>query len=131
MLPKTILIGLNKLKPKTLSEGILIREIVDLSVCYQVKKHLLGLGLSHLHISYNYDIYRIDHSRPYDLSQDTLGVDFTELTTINHLLDRNIEYILEEYNLYTKNYLNTVLNFNTTILNQSNIVLSTEILQRS
>lgn len=131
MLPKTLLIGLNKLKPKTLSEGILIREIIDLSVCYQIKKHLHGLGLSHLHVSYNYDIYRVDHSIPYVITEGTLGVDFMELTTINHLLDRNIEQYLEEYNLYSKNYLNTVLNFNTTILNQSNIVLSTEILQRS
>jgi len=131
MLPKTLLIGLNKLKPRTLSEGMLIREIIDLSVCYQIKKHLHGLGLSHLHVSYNYDIYRVDHSRPYVITEGTLGVDFMELTTINHLLDRNIEQYLEEYNLYSKNYLNTVLNFNTTILNQSNIVLSTEILQRS
>lgn len=131
MLPKTLLIGLNKLKPKTLSEGILIREIIDLSVCYQIKKHLHGLGLSHLHVSYNYDIYRVDHSRPYVITEGILGVDFTELTTINHLLDRSIEQYLEEYNLYSKNYLNTVLNFNTTILNQNNIVLSTEILQRN
>lgn len=131
MLPKTLLIGLNKLKPKTLSEGILIREIIDLSVCYQIKKHLHGLGLSHLHVSYNYDVYRVDHSRLYVITEGTLGVDVTELTTINHLLDRSIEQYLEEYNLYSKNYLNTVLNFNTTILNQSNIVLSTEILQRS
>ena len=131
MLPKTLLIGLNKLKPKTLSEGILIREIIDLSVCYQIKKHLHGLGLSHLHVSYNYDVYRVDHSRLYVITEGTLGVNVTELTTINHLLDRSIEQYLEEYNLYSKNYLNTVLNFNTTILNQSNIVLSTEILQRS
>ena len=89
------------------------------------------VSLPHLHVSYNYDIYRVDHSIPYVITEGTLGVDFMELTTINHLLDRNIEQYLEEYNLYSKNYLNTVLNFNTTILNQSNIVLSTEILQRS
>lgn len=135
MLNKSLLIGLENLRPHRLSEGVLIRELLELSVCDKIRKHVLGLAYNHLPIYYNYSQYSIENANLESILEhyyitDTDNTLLTELFTVNYMLDRTIEDYLEEYNIFFKNNTNTILNFNSAIINRNSFILSTEILAR-
>lgn len=121
MLNKTILIALDKLKPNTITEGLILKEIID----YLISSCIISTYYTHLNISYNYNRY-ISVNELVTNTEKYLDED--ELFKVNMLLSKFIEECIEEFNIYSKNKVNTVLNINSCLINKNNLLLSTEVL---
>lgn len=129
MLAKSLFIGLEHLKPESLSQGLIVREILEIAVCYQIKKQLTDKAYSHLRVSYCYDPYKLNANVCDIFTKDIRSFYYPELATVNVLLIKAINESIEEFNIYNKNYPNTILNFNSCLVNKSNYLLTCEILK--
>lgn len=121
MLSKTILIALDKLKPNTITEGLILKEIID----YLISSCIISTYYTNLNISYNYNRY-ISVNELVTNTEKYLDED--ELFKVNVLLSKFIEECIEEFNIYSKNKVGTVLNINSCLINKNNLLLSTEVL---
>ena len=126
MLNKSIAIGLNKFKLTNLSSGILLRELVENLICYTIKYNILSYNLQDIHVTYNYDIYKLQSFNMQTIFPDYKFLDRSELSTITHLLDKFIEQTINEF--YVK-HRDKLLNFNFTVLNGNNILVIAECLE--
>lgn len=130
MLPKSLLVGLEQLRPKTISNAILIRELLETTVCYHIRRCLINSALDHLPVSYNYDQYKLNNYNLNLTDFRTTELNYGELRTIGFLIERQVETTIEEFNLYIKHKPNKLLNFNSCLMNSSNLLITSEVLNR-
>jgi hypothetical protein len=130
MLPKTIIIGLEYLKPTDISNAVMIRELLEVTACYQIRRCLINSALDFLPVSYNYDVYKINTYNHALLDFRTTDLHYGELRTISSIIEKHVESTLEEFNLYIKNKPNKILNFNCSMMNRSNVLLTSEVIDR-
>ena len=127
MLSRTLFITLDRLKPQTFIQAVKLRAVLDATVCLQLRKTLDGLGLGHLPVYYEFSESNLN-AIPFITEGVEEFIDLNELQSVNYLLQRNIEQILEEFNLFFKYNPNTVLNFTAGIFSKGNFVLTADVL---
>lgn len=126
MLNKSVVVGLNKIKPRSIYEAKKLLNLLQSTTVYIIRKVLCNLAYSHLNVYFNYD-YSLNVS---ENEFDLYNIDVTEYSSITYILERNIETQIEEFNIYSKQKRNLCLNFNVVIMNGSNFIISSEILER-
>jgi len=130
MLHKTILVGLNILRPRTLNEGIFIHELLEVTVSYLIKRYLIKMHYN-IYTSVNYSWYKVDSSEETIVDINISDEHYTELSNISHILDRFIADTIEEYYIFQKKNNNTVLNFSVILLSNDNVLLTARPFDRS
>lgn len=130
MLNKSVFIGVNNLKPNTFDEGIVIKEVLETMVCCQIRQCLTNNHHDHLIVCYNYDPYNVDLCVNNVINFQLSCCDEIELRKINDIVNREVEAAIDEFYFHHKYDPNTVLNFNSCLLNKNTFIVSIEILQK-
>lgn len=130
MLNKSVFIGVNNLKPNTFDEGVIIKEVLETMVCCQIRQNLTNNNHDHLIVCYNYDPYSVDLCINNVINYKLSCCDEIELRKINDIVNREIEAAIDEFYFHNKYDPNTVLNFNSCLLNKNTFIVSIEVLQK-
>lgn len=130
MLNKSVFIGVDNLKPNTFTEGIVIKEVLETMVCCQIRQCLTNSGHEHLIVCYNYDPYNVDLCINNVLNYQLSCCDELELRKINAIVNSVVEEAIEEFYIHHKYDTDSVLNFNSCLLNKNNFIVSYELLKK-
>lgn len=130
MLNKSVFITVDHLQPATFSEGVILQEVLETMVCCQIKKNLTQQAHDHLIVCYNYDPYNVDLCVNNVLNFQLTCCDEIELRKINAIVDLFVAETIDEFHMHNKQDPDSVLNFNSCLINKNNFIVSVELLRK-
>lgn len=128
MLNKSVFIGINSLQPGTFDDAIILKEVLETMVCCQIRKALTANGHDHLIVCYNYDPYNVDLCINNVINFQATCCDEIELRKLNAIVNQVVEEAIDEFYFHNKQDPNSVLNFNSCLINKNNFIVSIELL---
>ena len=132
MLNKTLLIDIGYIRANTFRDGTFLSSFVRHLVIFLLKKKMNDFGCSDLNISYDYDMNAvIKHSDFVDFEGWNNLFSEVDISNISRVMEANfINDTVEEFKMCHGTDDNYVLNFNSCLINKSNVVLSSEIFKK-
>lgn len=125
MYSRSIFLKLDKLNITTLSDAIMMREYLESFICYITKKIMIDASYPVMDIRYDYSSTKIDHAFNTVEHLAVLPNLRTALLSLNHILTRNIEEVIQEF--YMGNYCTTgCLNINSILVNRDTLLITFE-----
>lgn len=128
MLNKSVFIGISSLQPGTFDDAIVIKEVLETMVCCQIRKVLTDLHYDDLIVCYDYDPYNVDLCVNNVINYQLTCCDEVELRKINAIVNNTVDEAVHEFHTHHKYDPNSVLNFNSCLINKNTFIVSMELL---
>lgn len=129
MYSRSLFIRLDKLNIHTINDAVMIREYLELFICYIAKKIIINEGYPYMDIRYNYISANIDNA--FTMTEHFAVMPNLDnfLLSLNSILTKNIRNVIHEF--YMSDYAaNGSLNLNSMLVNCDSLLITYEFFQK-
>ena len=109
-------------------------EVLEETVCYLIKKTLCNNALENLDVRYRYDRQKVNNAHTSIEHMVYVAGSLNLLNNIQDvlcLLERNLDDLVNEFNIYCLSNRDSVLNVNSVLINTDTLIVCSELLRKS
>lgn len=133
MITKGLFIKLEKLQCSNIDVLRTFNNLLEDSICYIIRKVVSYNAVDGLDICYKFDRGNVDDGfiRINNTYYNRLVTNLiSDLENVMYLVEKNVNEVVSEFIIYSKNRPNVVLNFNSVLINKDMLILNAEVLDR-